>query len=432
MTARRVCVVGLGYVGLPTAVMLAHAGHHVTGIDTDPRVTEALAAGRAAIREAGLEIRVAEAVASGRLGTAPAPVPADAFILAVPTPVRGLAHKRADLSAVAAAAAVVAPQLRPGNLVILESTVPPGTTERIVRPILEEGSGLRAGADVLLAHCPERVLPGSILREIVENDRIVGGVDAASAEAARDLYAGFVRGAIYLTDATTAELVKLMENTHRDVNIALANEFALVAEHLGVDIWQAIDLANRHPRVQFLRPGPGVGGHCIAVDPWFVIGAAPRFTPLIAAGRAVNDAMPRHVADLVADALDGLTGRRILALGMTYKADVDDTRESPAVEVVEHLRSAGAEVRLHDAIVAGEVTVEDLAEDADCLLLLVDHRAYADLDPAAIGARMRRRIAVDTRNFLPLGHWTAAGFSLVRLGDGQRRPATVKMDAPVP
>ncbi|HEX2171299.1 MAG TPA: nucleotide sugar dehydrogenase, partial [Dehalococcoidia bacterium] len=283
MSPSRVCVVGLGFIGLPTAAVLA-----------------ALAQGRVTIREPGLDELVADAVASGRLVGSGSPVPADVYILAVPTPIRGPAHKRADLTFIAAAVEAIASLLRPGALVVLESTSPPGTTERLVRPSLERASGLRAGRDFWLTHCPERVLPGRILHEIVHNDRIIGGIDARSAEAARDLYAGFVRGRLFLTDATTAELVKLMENTHRDVNIALANEFALVAEHLGVDVWEAINLANRHPRVQFLSPGPGVGGHCLAVDPWFVVGAAPQFTPLIAAGRAVNDAMPRHVADLVA------------------------------------------------------------------------------------------------------------------------------------
>ncbi len=404
----RVCVVGLGYIGLPTAVVLANAGHHVVGFDANPAVERALADGRAVIREHLLDERLAQAVASGRLEAASSPVPADAFILAVPTPVHGLAHKRAELRHVTDAAEAVAPLLRPGNLVILESTSPPGTTERVVRPVLERGSGLRAGADFRLAHCPERVLPGRIFHELVHNDRVIGGVDPASAEAARDLYASFVQGQVFLTDATTAELVKLMENTHRDVNIALSNEFALVAQHLGVNVWEAIQLANRHPRVNLLQPGPGVGGHCIAVDPWFVVGAAPRFTPLIAASRMVNDGMPLHVADLVAETLGGLDGKRVVALGVTYKADVDDTRESPSAEVIEHLRRAGASVMVHDTVVQSDVAVEDLALDADCLLLLVDHRAYARLDPGTIGPQMRHRIAVDTRNFLSLAPWLAA------------------------
>jgi UDP-N-acetyl-D-mannosaminuronic acid dehydrogenase len=427
----RVCVFGLGYIGLPTAVVMAAAGHEVVGFDLSPAVREALRAGRAHISEAGLDEMLARVHASGALTISDAPVEADAFVLAVPTPIRGDDH-RADLSAVEAAATAAAPLVRAGNLVVLESTAPPGTTAGRLREILEQGSGLRAGSDFLLAHCPERVIPGRILYELVENDRIVGGIDAASAEAARALYAPFVRGELHLTDATTAELVKLMENTSRDVNIALSNEFALVAERVGVDVWEAIGLANRHPRISMLRPGPGVGGHCIAVDPWFVIGVAPHLTPLIAASRAVNDGMPRHVAELAAELLGGLRGKVIVALGLTYKADVDDTRESPAAEVVELLEHAGAEVRRHDAHVRADQPVEALAEGADLLVLLVDHRAYAGLDPAALAARMRLPTALDTRNVLPRAPWEEAGFRLARLGDGRARaitPAGVTLSA---
>lgn len=420
MSSLRVCVIGLGYIGLPTAAILASSGHSVVGVDTNPLVLDALYSGKTIIREAGLDDLVAEQVKTGRLVTSASPVPADVFILAVPTPIRGLAHKRADMTHVLSAAQAVAPVIKPGNLIVLESTSPPGTTEKLIRPVLEQGSGLTAGQDFHLAHCPERVLPGRILHELVHNDRVIGGVSHQSAEAARDLYASFVRGEILLTDATTAELVKLMENTNRDVNIALANEFALVAEHLGVNVWEAIELANRHPRVQFLRPGPGVGGHCIAVDPWFVVGAAPQFTPLIAGARSVNETMPRHTADLVADALGGVAGRRIVALGLTYKANVDDIRESPSSEVIADLRRAGAEVRLHDAMVEATQSVGELADGADCLLLLVDHSAYVALDAGKLGAVMRSRVLVDTRNFLPIPMWTEAGFQVVRLGDGRK------------
>ena len=275
-----------------------------------------------------------------------------------------------------------------------------------------------------MAHCPERVIPGRILQELVHNDRIVGGIDAASAEAARALYAPFVKGEMHLTDATTAELVKLMENTSRDVNIALSNEFALVAERVGVDVWEAIALANRHPRINMLRPGPGVGGHCLAVDPAVVVGAAPQFTPLIAASRAVNDGMPGDVVDLAAGLLGGVRGKVVVALGLTYKADVDDTRESPAAEVVALLEHEGAEVRRHDAHVRAEQTVAALAQGADLLLLLVDHTAYSSLDPAVLAPRMRRAIALDTRNALPRVPWEEAGFLVARLGDGSSRAAS--------
>ena len=427
---KRVCVVGLGYIGMPTAARLASVGHTVVGVDLSRRILDALTAGRSTIDEPDLAQLVAAGVASGHLVGSECPVAADVFIIAVPTPIRGLARKEADLTYVRAAARSVASVLRPGNMVVLESTSPPGTTTKVVAPILECESGLSAGKDFLLAHCPERVLPARILHELVNNDRVVGGIDPASTEAARAFYATFVAGAILLTDATTAELVKLMENTFRDVNIALANEFALVAEKLGVDVWEAIDAANHHPRVNFLRPGPGVGGHCIAVDPWFIVGAAPEITPLIVASRAVNDIMPLHVVDLVAETLGGVTGRRIVVLGATYKANVEDTRESPAAEVAALLREEGADVRVHDAMVLADTPVEDLADQAEYLVLLVDHAAYRELDPVAIGRRMRQRNVLDTRNFLVAESWREAGFRVVRLGDGRRLLAAATVDEP--
>jgi UDP-N-acetyl-D-mannosaminuronic acid dehydrogenase len=421
----RVCVVGLGYVGLPTAAVLADHGHQVVGVDTNPAILEAVRRGRPHIREPGLPELVARVVGAGALTVADAPVAADAFVIAVPTPLMGIATKRADLGAVEAAAGVVAGVLRHGNLVVLESTSPPGTTGGVLRTTLEAGSSLRAGHEFQLAYCPERILPGRILEELVGNDRVVGGIDVVSAEAAAALYRSFARGEVCLTDATTAELVKLMENTFRDVNIALANEFALVAEELGVDVWQAIELANRHPRIDFLRPGPGVGGHCIAVDPWFVIGAAPRVTSLISTSRAVNDLMPGHVAEVVDRALGSLRGAVVVALGLTYKAGVDDTRESPSLEVVDALRGAGAEVRLHDAVVRPEPSVAELAHGADCLLLLVDHAGYRSLAPSALTATMRRPVVVDTRNFFAAAAWREAGFEVVRLGAGvPQRPTS--------
>ena len=251
------------------------------------------------------------------------------------------------MSYVITAAESIVPHLKPGNLVLLESTSPPRTTVDVVAPILE-GSGLKAGIDFFLAYSPERVLPGQILRELIENARVVGGVNAASAEAGRDLYALFVEGEIFLTDSTTAEMVKLMENTSRDINIAMANEFSKLADRFGIDIWEAISLANRHPRVKILNPGPGVGGHCISVDPWFFVESAPDITPLIHTAREVNDSQPAYVVDWMARKIGKLTGKQICAMGLTYKPDVDDFRESPAVEVVKLLIERGAVVKTYD------------------------------------------------------------------------------------
>ena len=324
---QKICVLGLGYIGLPTAAVFATHGFQVAGVDVVAQVVETLNNGDVHIHEPGLKTLVQAALKSGNLRVACQPEPADAFIIAVPTPIT--ADKRADLRYVEAAARAIVPCLQPGNLVILESTVPPRTTQDVLAPILSQ-SGLHPGRDLLVAHSPERVLPGRILAELVNNDRVIGGLTPEAAEATRALYAGFVQGEIHLTDATTAEMVKLMGNTCRDVNIALANEFALVAESVGVNVWQAIEIANRHPRVDILRPGPGVGGHCIAVDPWFLVQAAPGPAQLIAAARRLNDRLPQYVADQVRTILAGAEHPQIAALGLAYKADVDDVRESPA------------------------------------------------------------------------------------------------------
>jgi UDP-N-acetyl-D-mannosaminuronic acid dehydrogenase len=278
MGVQRVCVLGLGYIGLPTASTFATHGLQVIGVDVNPHVVETLREGKLHIQEPGLLTLVQEALRSGKLAIAAKTEPADAFIIAVPTPFYD--DKRADLSFVIAAAESILPHLKTGDLVVLESTSPPQTTAKIVAPILER-SGMKAGVDFHLCYSPERVLPGQILRELVENARVIGGVTPASAQAGRDLYSVFVTGEIFVTDSTTAEMVKLMENTYRDVNVAIANEFSRLADRFGIDIWEAIGIANHHPRVKILNPGPGVGGHCISVDPWFLVEAAPDITPLI-------------------------------------------------------------------------------------------------------------------------------------------------------
>jgi len=420
-----ICVLGLGYIGLPTASTFANSGLKVTGVDVNPRVVAGLRNGELHIEEPGLRTLVQAALASGNLRIAGQPEPADAFLIAVPTPV--LPDKRADLSAVMAAAESIVPHLRRTNLVVLESTSPPRTTVDVIVPILER-SGLRAGADFHLAYSPERVLPGQILRELVENARVIGGIDRASAEAGRELYAAFVRGEIVLTDATTAEMVKLMENTYRDVNIAAANEFSRLADRFGVDVWEAIAIANRHPRVDILRPGPGVGGHCISVDPWFLVEAAPEITPLIRQARMVNDSQPAHAVRLIETALGGLRGRTIAALGLAYKPDVDDLRESPAIEVARLLAEGGARVASFEpfalaARVPGCTPADSLdaaLRQAEAVVLLVDHRAFVDLDPVSVAKAMTGRVAIDTRGRWDRRRWTAAGFEVHVLGAGKR------------
>ncbi|OGO48685.1 MAG: UDP-N-acetyl-D-mannosamine dehydrogenase [Chloroflexi bacterium RBG_16_64_43] len=410
----------MGYIGLPTACTFASHGLRVTGVDVNPRILDVLRNGEVHIEEPGLKSVVQEAFRSGHLRVGSAPVPADAFIIAVPTPIN--ADKTADLSFVVSAAESIVPHMRPGNLIVLESTSPPRTTVDIVRPILQR-SGLRAGQDFYLAYSPERVLPGQILHELVENARVIGGIDTASAEAGKELYSVFVRGEVVLTDATTAEMVKLMENTYRDVNIALANEFARLAEHFGVDVWQAISAANRHPRVKILKPGPGVGGHCISVDPWFLVEAAPELAGLVAKARSVNDEQPRYVVDLLRRELGSLAQRRIAVLGLTYKPDVDDVRESPAIEVVQLLAQEGAQLTAFDplapqvALSAERVdSLERAVSRAEVVLLLVPHQALREIDPAQLASLTPARVAFDCHSVWDRTTWARAGFRVRTLG----------------
>lgn len=432
MTFNKICILGLGYIGLPTATMFAASGRDVLGVDINPQVIESLQNGQVHIHEPGLAEAFARALETRKLSFATRPGPADAFIIAVPTPfyedslgeLGGVRFKKADMRAVTSAAEAIVPHLRKGNLVVLESTSPPRTTVELVAPILEK-SGLRAGHDFLLAYSPERVLPGQILRELVENARVIGGISPQSAQAGRALYAAFVRGQIIETDATTAEMVKVMENTYRDVNIAVANEFARLSDRFGIDVWEAIQIANLHPRVKILNPGPGVGGHCISVDPWFLVEAAPDITPLILNARQVNDGQPHYVLDLVRRALgENLQGRRIAALGLAYKPDVDDLRESPAVEVVHLLQEAGAVVQAFEPFkpqaglpgVQAAATLEAALAGAELVLLLVSHSQFKDMTPRQLKALTPARILVDTVNTWQGHNWAEEGFSYHRLG----------------
>jgi UDP-N-acetyl-D-mannosaminuronic acid dehydrogenase len=439
---KKICVIGLGYIGLPTASTFATHGIQVVGVDVNQRVLQTLQNGEIHIHEPGLRILVQAAIKSGNLSISDHPEEADAFIIAVPTPFKETSHKPqvasevaarsknypfADLSYVTAAAEAIMPHLRLGNLVILESTSPPRTTQDIVAPILEK-SGLKAGIDFHLAYSPERVLPGQILRELIENARVIGGLTPASAQAGHDLYATFVRGDIIQTTATTAEMVKLMENTTRDVNIAVANEFSRLAERFGVDVWEAIQLANLHPRINILRPGPGVGGHCISVDPWFLVEAAPDLTPLIYTARNVNDAQPAHVVELIRQAAGNLAGRRIALLGLAYKPDVDDLRESPAITVARLLIDAGADVISYEPFkvdsqiqgIPAAPSLEAALAGSDLLVLLVAHTPIKNLTPAKIAALTEARLVVDTVNLWAPEVWEPAGFTIRRLGVGMQ------------
>ena len=405
-----VCVIGLGYVGLPTAAILASRGFDVLGVDVNAETVSLINQGKVHIVEPDLDIMVNGAVARGKLKAATEPQPADAFIIAVPTPF--VDDHKPDLSYLRAAAESVAGVLEEGDLIIIESTVPVGTTAAVCEWLAEARPQLRfphqAGseADVRVAHSPERVLPGRILLELARNDRVIGGVSTLCGERAARLYRRFVNGECLITTARTAELVKLAENAYRDVNIAFANELSLVCDRLGLNVWDVAALANRHPRVDILKPGPGVGGHCIAVDPWFMIDSAPDETPLIRAARGVNDAKPAHVAAQVLAAAADFPTPRIACRGLSYKADIDDLRESPALEVVRILAAQGKgdilvvephASHLPESLVAlGRVTAVDLdraLDEADIVVLLVDHQSFKAVPPE----RLEGKVVIDTR-----------------------------------
>lgn len=417
MSADRICVMGLGYIGLPTASLLATKGYAVHGVDPKQGVAQKTGRGEVHIEEPSLDLMVRAAVQSGRLTAGTIPVAADVFILAVPTPNRpapGGGDPAPDLSYVLAATEMVAPYLQRGNLVILESTSPVGTTEKVaerlaaLRPDLalpsrEEPEG-RGAEQVFVAHCPERVLPGRILEELVGNDRIVGGIDGPSTERAVALYASFATGEIFATDSRTAEMAKLTENAFRDVNIAFANELSMICDEIGIDVWELIGLANRHPRVSILRPGPGVGGHCIAIDPWFIVAAAPETARLIKTARLVNDAKPARVIARVREAVAGGAQPTVACLGLAFKADVDDLRESPAVEITLELARQGVRVvavephiaELPPALASAGVALLPLAEalaSADVAVLLVDHREFRAMDRGLLAGKA----LIDTR-----------------------------------
>ena len=400
----RVCVVGLGYVGVPTAAVLAGHGMEVIGVDIDPERVETINSGASPFDEPGLDSLVAEVVASGALSARGEPAPADAFIIAVPTPIRE--DRSPDLSYVRAAVDNLAPVLGKGNLVVLESTCPVGTTERVCewlassRPDLTFPHSAGEASDIRVAYCAERILPGNALEELVANDRIIGGVSPACAEAAKSLYEVFVEGACHVTTVRTAELAKLAENAFRDVNVAFANEISLVCSALGIDPWKLIALANRHPRVEILNPGPGVGGHCIPVDPWFIADAAPHLTPLIQAARQVNDGMPKVVADRVIAECEGLDAPVVTCLGLAYKADAADLRESPAIEVVRDLQE-----RINGRILVVEPFVSELPDEvaddrstelvgldeglkaANVVVLLTDHSVFAGISSESLASK---------------------------------------------
>lgn len=397
---KKICVLGLGYIGLPTAAALATKGFKVVGVDISPEVIDKIDRCAMTLNEPELDVFVKAAIKSGNLKASRVVEPADAFLICVPTPFRE--NHEPDLTCVEDATRAIVKVIQKGNLVVLESTVPPFTCERVLGKILSE-SGLRIGEDIYVAHCPERVLPGNILKELIENDRIVGGINDISTKKAVDLYKTYVNGNIISTSAPMAEMCKLVENSYRDLNIAFANTLQLICHRMNIDVWQLIEYANLHPRVKIAQPGPGVGGHCIAVDPWFIVHHFPEESILIREARKLNDRMPYFVADRVEEVAKKLAHPVIGLLGMTYKEDVDDLRESPSIEVLEELkrRKLGTIMvcephasMVHDTEVQ---SIETILESANLLVVLVAHKEFRHLNWSKI--RQKKEV-LDFRNII--------------------------------
>lgn len=417
-----ITVIGLGYVGLPTAALLARAGYKVHGVDVSDRVIDALKMGECPLGEPEVVAIVKDALQSGQFKVSKTPVSADAIIICVPTPVRE--DKKADVSMVRAAIQAVVPMVEKGCLIILESTSPVGTTRDVIAEEIAK-HGLDPKSDVDICYCPERVFPGATVREILHNDRVVGGLTIGAAERAKELYESFCEGTAVTTVAEAAEYSKLMENTFRDVNIALANVFARIAEELNVDVQEVITLANRHPRVNVHNPGPGVGGHCIPVDPWFLIEGVPEESKLLLMSRNLNDGQSARLMDRAEMA--GLErGSKVAVLGAAYRGDLDDARESPTETLLDVLQSRGYEWSIHDPFVTRMEThngvsanltmdLEAALVGAEAAIIMTDHSVYRALSPEKFD-KMKGRIIVDGRRMLHERPLIEAGFTVVPIG----------------
>ena len=413
---KTVSVIGLGYIGLPTAAVIASRGINVIGVDVNQKAVDTINAGDIHIVEPDLDIVVRGVVTTGNLRATTTAEPAEVFMVAVPTPFHHSddgSHKP-NLDYIKSAALAIAPVLEKGNLVILESTSPVGATEKLAgwlsetRPDLSFPQDKGEDADINVAHCPERVLPGYVLQELVSNDRVIGGMSKACSEKAVALYKTFVRGECIITNARTAEMAKLTENSFRDVNIAFANELSVICDKLKINVWELVKLANRHPRVNILNPGPGVGGHCIAVDPWFIVDSCPEEAKIIKQARLTNDAKPYYVIEKIAAAADQFKKPVIACLGLAFKADIDDLRESPALQIVEELakRDLGqviaVEPNIHELpenLVEAEVELTSLdiaLEKANVVVVLVDHIEFKAADAGQFAAK----VVIDTRGIL--------------------------------
>ncbi len=413
----KICVLGQGYIGLPTALLFANGGHEVVGIDVNKRVVDTLKAGKMPFEEKGFQELLDGAIARKAFRAESLVEEADAFLVAVPTPFDS-EMRMADLKYVVSACEMIVPHLRKGNLVIIESTIPPNTCDKQIKQILEK-STLKMCEDFYVSHCPERAIPGNTLHEMVYNDRVIGGVDEKSTQLTADLYSSFVKGNLHLTTSTTAEMIKLMENTFRDVNIALANEFAQIADDYGIDVWKAIEIANKHPRVNILKPGPGVGGHCIAIDPWFLTENANN-SSLIMMSRQINDSMPQYVLKMVKEMLAGIENPTITIFGVAYKGDIADTRATPAKKFIKLAEKEGFKVKIYDPFVKEWsypiLGLEEAVEGSDCIVVLTDHSEFREMDPSKIDSKVSSRKILDTRNIINLDLWKNNGFNVYTIG----------------
>ncbi|KZX16040.1 UDP-N-acetyl-D-glucosamine 6-dehydrogenase [Methanobrevibacter cuticularis] len=396
----KVCIIGQGYIGLPTAVLFANNSCEVLGVDINPKIVENLNEGKLHIEEPGLKEKLKIAIDNKNYSASTTPEKSDVFIITVPTP-SNIEDLSCDLSYVISACESIIPYLEKENIVIIESTIAPMSTDNIIKPIFEK-AGFEIGKDLYLSHCPERVLPGKIMEELINNDRIVGGITPRCSDKAANVYKTFVKGKIMKTEAKTAEMSKCMENTFRDVNIALANELTKICSKIGVNALDVIDLANKHPRVNIHSPGPGVGGHCLAIDPYFIYALAPEEAKMIKLARDTNDSMPQFVVDKTKELLNDIENPKIAILGVAYKGNTGDTRESPGVIVCHLLKEEGFNIGIHDPHVDGEnyCSFEEAIENADICLILSDHDEFKNLDFNLMNENMRNPIIFDTKNIV--------------------------------
>ncbi len=413
---KKISVLGLGYIGLPTACVLANSGFNVLGVDIDEKIINKLNSGKLHIEEQDLEEIFLKVIASGKLKVSNKVEKSDVYIIAVPTPLNK--NNKADLGYIISASETIKDYITKKNLIILESTSPPGTTRNVVGDIISK-NGLIAGVHYYLAYCPERVLPGKIIYELVNNDRVIGGINKKSAELASEIYSSFVKGNIYLTALETSEFVKLAENTYRDVNIAFANELSEICNDYNIDIWDVVKYANMHPRVNILSPGPGVGGHCISIDPWFILESIERKQTLIEKCRNINNSRPYVIAERILNIINGIKNPKVTIFGIAYKENVGDTRESPALTIIKELSKKGVDVAVFDPVVTnykGKLSNLNTAlEDSDLLILFAGHNEFKKINLGNIAKLMRNINIFDTRNFYDLNIVKKAGFNYFRI-----------------